>query len=263
MSGCFQAVLHWVIGTIGTSIVLALLGLEAPDSGFPAVIGGVVFMLYMGKRKKDQDSRRAEAREAEAIEVENAVMRHFPALRRNLDRAIRHDDYGGIKADDRRSVIDDFLNSVGVAAPILREDGEHYSVVLATVGLEAERDRRSGFDPTILPATGLEFEHWVAQNLQKYGWDARATVGAGDQGVDVLATKDGLTVAIQCKLYAGTIGNKAVQEIIAGKGFYGADYAAVMSSTPYTKSAVALAASHGVALLSPHDIPRMDDLIRD
>ena len=100
----------------------------------------------------------------------------------------------------------------------------------------------------------LAFERWCAQRLQDNGWQARTTKGSGDQGVDVFAEKNGTRVVLQCKLYSGAVGNKAVQEAHAAKVFESADYAAVVTNQSYTKSARALAQRTGVQLL------HMDDL---
>jgi hypothetical protein len=49
---------------------------------------------------------------------------------------------------------------------------------------------------------GHEFEYFCADILEKNGFtNVSVTRGSGDQGVDVLATKDGIKYAIQCKNY--------------------------------------------------------------
>lgn len=65
----------------------------------------------------------------------------------------------------------------------------------------------------------------------------------------MFATRDGKSLVVQAKRYAGTAGNAAVQEAFAGKQFMGANYAAVVSPAQFTKSAVQLANTTGVALL--------------
>jgi HJR/Mrr/RecB family endonuclease len=92
----------------------------------------------------------------------------------------------------------------------------------------------------------------VAQELNDFGWEARTTKASGDQGVDVIATKGGKRVVLQCKLYTSAVGNAAVQEIFAAKQHERADYAAVVTSVTYTKSARQLASTTGVLLLH-HD----------
>lgn len=99
-----------------------------------------------------------------------------------------------------------------------------------------------------------EFEEWCASELRAMGWDARVTGQAGDQGVDVRAVRAGVVLVVQCKLYNQPAGNSAVQEVFAGKSFYRAQLAAVVSSSGFTKSARAIAQQTGVVLLTPSEI---------
>jgi restriction system protein len=90
---------------------------------------------------------------------------------------------------------------------------------------------------------------FCANQLRQSGWDAQLTKGSGDKGVDVIATKNGVRVILQCKLYSKPVGNKAVQEAAAGKLHEGAHYAAVVSNSSYTPAAEQLAHTTGVMLL--------------
>ena len=66
--------------------------------------------------------------------------------------------------------------------------------------------------------TGEDFELYVAQMLGKIGfYNIQTTKGSGDQGVDILAEKEGMKYAFQCKRYDKPVGNNAVQEVFAGK----------------------------------------------
>ena len=65
---------------------------------------------------------------------------------------------------------------------------------------------------------GHEFEYYCAELLQKNGFvEVEVTKGSGDYGADILAEKDGVTYAIQCKCYTAPIGVKAIQEAHAGR----------------------------------------------
>jgi restriction system protein len=97
-----------------------------------------------------------------------------------------------------------------------------------------------------------DYEMFCAIQLQKAGWRTRPTPVTGDQGADVIAERDGKGLVVQCKLYGQPVGNDAVQEVIAARGFYGAKVAVVASNQSYTKSARQLASVHGVYLLH-HD----------
>ena len=97
--------------------------------------------------------------------------------------------------------------------------------------------------------TGLEFEYFTADLLVQLGYNrVSVTKASGDQGIDVIAHKDGLSYAIQCKLYSGALGNSAVQEAYAGKAYYGCFYAVVCTNSYFTAGAKDLASSTGVLL---------------
>ncbi|MBD5400706.1 restriction endonuclease [bacterium] len=97
----------------------------------------------------------------------------------------------------------------------------------------------------------LDYEKRIADLLQEIGFNARTTKASGDQGVDVLADKNGVSFAIQCKLYTKPVGNKAVQEVSAGQKHYNTDYGVVVSNADFTKSARQLANTNNIILL--HD----------
>jgi hypothetical protein len=108
-----------------------------------------------------------------------------------------------------------------------------------------------------LPRNGHEFEQWVADRLELHGWRAVVTAGSGDQGLDIIAKRDGRKIGIQCKRYDGAVGNKAVQEAFSGRAYHRVDAAVVITTGHYTESAKALSRKTGVHLLHVKDIPRM------
>ena len=100
-----------------------------------------------------------------------------------------------------------------------------------------------------LRLNGPEFEAYLALVLEDNGFKHVAlTKGSGDQGVDILAERNGKTYAIQCKNYEGSVGNFAVQEAYTGAQFYGCDKAAVICPGEFTRGAKELAQSTGVLL---------------
>ena len=107
----------------------------------------------------------------------------------------------------------------------------------------------------------LEFEHYCAGILKANGWRARVTQTSGDQGIDIIAEYKGKKAVFQCKKYASPVGNKAVQEVIAGKQFTGASIAAVVSNATYTSSAKQLANTTGVYLLHHSELPQFKRLV--
>ena len=86
---------------------------------------------------------------------------------------------------------------------------------------------------------GRDFEYFCAELLRKRGFlEVEVTKGSGDYGIDILAEKDGVTYAIQCKRYGGPVGVKAVQEAYAGRDYYDRMVGAVLTNQYFTTPAV-------------------------
>lgn len=107
---------------------------------------------------------------------------------------------------------------------------------------------------------GHEFECFTADLLRKLGYErVEVTPGSGDQGVDVIAVKDGKRYAIQCKRYGQRLGNKPVQEVFAGKTIYGCSVAVVLTNNYFTEGAKEAAKATGVELWDRDTLRRMMD----
>lgn len=97
--------------------------------------------------------------------------------------------------------------------------------------------------------SGLEFENWCAKLLRNNGFvNVEITRASGDQGVDILAQKDDIKYAIQCKCYSYDLGNTPIQEVHAGKCMYNCHVAVVMTNRHFTSGAKELAKATGVLL---------------
>jgi restriction system protein len=108
---------------------------------------------------------------------------------------------------------------------------------------------------------GTMYELHCADILKKHGWTTKLTKGSGDQGVDILAQKNDVIVALQCKKYAKPVGNKAVQEAFTGMQYSRANFSAVVTNAGYTKAAQDAARNTGTFLLRDMDLPQLEALI--
>ena len=89
---------------------------------------------------------------------------------------------------------------------------------------------------------GIQFEHFCCSLLLQNGfYNVDVTRTSGDQGVDVLAEKDGIRYAVQCKCFTTDLGNTPIQEVYAGKEMYNCHVGAVMTNRYFTPGAKALA----------------------
>lgn len=97
--------------------------------------------------------------------------------------------------------------------------------------------------------SGLQFEEIVSKILRFNGFvNVETTKASGDNGIDILAEKDGTSYAIQCKCYSKSVGNKAVQEAYTGKVFYQKMIAVVVTNNIFTKPAMETAKATQVLL---------------
>lgn len=86
---------------------------------------------------------------------------------------------------------------------------------------------------------GHDFEYFCAGLLEKRGYkDVEVTSGSRDYGVDILAQKEGISFAIQCKCYSAPVGVKAVQEAYAGRDYYDCMVGVVLTNQYFTAPAV-------------------------
>ena len=115
------------------------------------------------------------------------------------------------------------------------------AIVLLVTGIVVSRKKRN-FSGNYDLMEGRDFEYFCADLLEKRGFlEVEVTKGSGDNGVDILAEKDGVTYAIQCKRYDEPVGVKAVQEAYAGRDYYDRMVGVVMSNQYFTKNATDMA----------------------
>ena len=94
------------------------------------------------------------------------------------------------------------------------------------------------------------YENYIETLLKNKGFVVKRTPKSGDQGVDLIVEGNNNRIAIQCKFYSKPVGNKAVQEISAGKDYYNCALGCVVSNNTFTPSARKLANSLEITLLN-------------
>lgn len=135
-------------------------------------------------------------------------------------------------------------------------------IVLAVAAgvILCRRFRRNARARELDSMDGLDFEYYCADLLSDNGFsDVRVTRSSGDYGIDILAEKDGVTYAIQCKRYTGPVGVKAVQEAYAGRDYYDRMVGAVLTNQYFTKSAVQAAGKLKILLWDREYIQAMEE----
>jgi hypothetical protein len=225
------------------------------------IVGGVLHDL--ARHNQGNYSREAITQKAETV-----IGQHLPALVRMRQQRVRHDAYGKELFGDWREAIEYFITAH--IEPLLTQ-GEQFGFVASVRSeiadmidrrVEEERKRNPAFQIFAGDMTGSEFEAYCAEQLRRAGWDARTTKKSRDQGVDVIAEKDGVRVVLQCKLYSKPVGNKAVQEAAAAKGYEAAHHGVVVSNQTFTKDAEQLAFTIKIFLIHHTDLSRLHNIVR-
>lgn len=105
---------------------------------------------------------------------------------------------------------------------------------------------------------GHEFEQFCIALLLDNGFQkVSGTKTSGDQGIDILAEKDGIKYGIQCKCYSTDLGNTPIQEAFAGKSIYKCHVAAVMTNRYFTTGGREAAQGTGVLLWDRNKLQEM------
>lgn len=107
---------------------------------------------------------------------------------------------------------------------------------------------------------GHQFEYACADILKANGYKhVKVTRGSGDFGVDVIAEKDKVRYAIQCKRYNHKLDNTPIQEVVGGLAYYQCDKGAVMTNQYFTEPAKQLAQVNDIELLDRDTLSHMID----
>ena len=71
---------------------------------------------------------------------------------------------------------------------------------------------------------------------------------SGDFGVDIIIENEFVKIGVQAKRYTNTVGNSAIQEIVAGMKHYNLDKGMVVTNNYFSRSAIELAKDNNVIL---------------
>jgi restriction system protein len=224
------------------------------DYAVIAVLILVVIVLLRWRRSAKRTAR-----------IRKIIRTHLKTLLLKKHRGLSRDDYGNIVDSGWAKEIEYFYHNV---IPETLRKSKDLTAVSSRIEKEIGRLPRKTVNAWTMAdrhsvATGDDFEHFVKGELEDKGWLVRHTGKSGDQGADLIAEKDGFSVAVQCKLYAKPVGNKAVQEVLAAQRYYATQMAMVVSNAAFTKAATQLAQSANVVLVHTSDLDQIDNLAED
>ncbi|MBE9487312.1 MAG: restriction endonuclease [Chloroflexi bacterium] len=221
--------------------------------------------------RKEKARKAIFVHERPVLLLEELIRLHFRALNTKWHQLIIQDDYGNFEYGGFIKELEYFYENVFISEVTKKRidlsvnpiDLERFISLFLSIFEKLKNESDNTFAYIVQETTPVEFEIKCADVLISLGWTARITKGTGDQGVDVIAEKNGVKAVLQCKKYSNPVGNKAVQEVYAGKQHELADIAAVVTNSTFTKSAQELANTCDVLLLHVSEIGFIDDIVND
>ena len=106
---------------------------------------------------------------------------------------------------------------------------------------------------------GHEFEIFIKYLFIQLGYEATITKATRDQGIDVIAIKDNESIGIQTKCYSDSVGNSAIQQVVAGKKIYNVNEIMVITNNYFTQQAIELAQVNDVILWDRYELKKQLD----
>lgn len=102
--------------------------------------------------------------------------------------------------------------------------------------------------------SGEKFEEYLMYQFRKKRYRVKLTPVTGDFGADLILRRYHKRYIVQAKRYQGSVGIKAVQEVIGAKEYYGIDHGMVVTNSYFTKAAKELADVSGIELWGRNEI---------
>jgi len=230
-------------------------------------------MLNLFKRKvvprENTLDSSAKQKAAELVKIKQFVKTHESTLMDSWQKQVMDNDFTSLSVTKWDNKAFDMLLREGITfGECTKKEVVLFITYLINKSLtEAEMLSRENSERgavsvnRALPRDPIAYEHMCANILRQQGWRAQTTSGSGDQGVDVWACKQGVSIVLQCKLYSKPVGNKAIQEALSGMAFEQAHFAVVVAPNGFTRSAKQLAKRTGVFLLSEQELSLLEKCV--
>jgi restriction system protein len=93
--------------------------------------------------------------------------------------------------------------------------------------------------------------------LRGAGYEVNITNTTGDYGVDLVAAKDRVRTAVQCKRQGRPVGVAAIQQAVSGAAMHGCTATMVVSNNVFTQPAQRLAQIHSCVLIDRFRFERL------
>jgi restriction endonuclease Mrr len=110
---------------------------------------------------------------------------------------------------------------------------------------------------------GIEFEQELGKLFMARGYHMQSTPRTGDEGVDLVVTKNGKTTVVQCKAQKARAGQPVVRDLYGSVFHFRADKAILACTGGFTKGVYEFVQGKPIILIDSSDIARVADAVPD
>lgn len=268
MDSEFFKIIGWGILVV---YILLSISIEYPIFGVFLAIAFISFIIWMWdineeskkefeinkKIQKDEEIQKQKLIDKLADEFQTIIEENFNIVANAYRKSVTSNAFGKKNYDKFAIQLEEYIKDNSKSLMRLDEEFDtnvdfNVDSLIDLIELKLQKlDVQFNYSDDMDP---FDYEHLCANEFNKNGWKAEATQGSSDQGVDVIAKKDGKTLVAQCKRFAKPVGNKAVQEVVAGMKYYEATEGVVIAPNGFTNSAKNLAKANNIKLIHHNEI---------
>ena len=128
------------------------------------------------------------------------------------------------------AIISAAFDAATARLPLVQHQLAKFEKAVKEYDAEVLRGRREFW----LTLKGHEFEHELGELYRRVGYGVTVTKGSGDEGIDVLLVRAGVTTVVQCKAHAVPVGPAVVRELWGAMHAYGAQRCMLASLGGFT-----------------------------
>ena len=119
---------------------------------------------------------------------------------------------------------------------------------------EAEQAKRRTLKEFWMSLSGVAFERELAMLFRRLGYTVSSTPLSGDQGVDLILMKDGITTIVQCKGYKDPAGPAVARELLGSLAHTRANNAILACTGGFTQGVFDFVRGKPITLISASDL---------
>ena len=109
--------------------------------------------------------------------------------------------------------------------------------------------------------SGNDFELYLVNLFRELNYKVKHCGKTGDQGGDLIVSKNDMTYVVQAKYYSNKLDNTSIQEVVGAIRFYNADKGIVITNSTFTSKAKELAEANKIILIDGEGLKKLVEYI--